>query len=345
MITGVSRFSKTSIFSDLNHLSDITMAEEFASICGIPIECLEQEFGDHITNTRSLPQFHDVENIYDEILAWYDGYSWDGVNRLINPFALLRFFEQEAFESFWFASGSPKFLIDLLKDKTDTYLSLKNMCITEQFLDSFDLNRIAIEALLFQTGYLTVKTVQTYRGVPQYTLDIPNFEVRDALNSRMLEALTDSGDARANTAQIAMRNALEQGDLETVLLQLRSLFSSIPYQLHVSNEAYYHSIFYAVMTVLGFDIAAEVSASRGRVDAVLELQDKVYVMELKYANCEPDASLDTKRALFDKTLDEAMAQIRDKGYSDKYKGSGKTIHEVGFAFLGRDQIEMRSLMM
>ena len=142
-------------------------------------------------------------------------------------------------------------------------------------------------------------------------------------------------------AQKEISDALRAGDLQRVLDMLRGLFASIPYNLHVDLEAYYHSIFYAVMTILGFDMDVEVSVSKGRVDAVLELDEIVYVFEFKYCKQPHDDGPVDKQALFEATLDEAMAQINAKGYAAKYLGSGKTIYQAAFAFLGRDAIEMR----
>jgi len=126
-----------------------------------------------------------------------------------------------------------------------------------------------------------------------------------------------------------------------MLAALKSLFASIPYELLIGKEAYYHSIFYAIITLLGFEIAAEVSVSGGRIDAVLELEDKAYIIEFKYESCEPDAAPEEKQKLIEKALDGGMEQIKGRGYAAKYAGSGKKVHLAAFAFLGRDEIEMR----
>ena len=340
-ITGITKFSKTSIFSALNNLRDITLAEDFAGICGIPTDSLSEHFEEYITELAQHNRFKLCDSIPDEILAWYDGYSWDGYAKLLNPFSLLSFFSDKRIGSYWYATGTPRFLIEIIKKKPESYVSLKNMRITEPALNTFDIERIEIEPLLFQTGYLTVTDVVETKGLPIYVLDIPNNEVRAAFNMQIVSALTESGDVRANQAQIDIGLALESGDLHKMLDILRGLFASIPYQLHVKEEAYYHSIFYAVMTLLGFDMDIEVSTSRGRIDAVLELDDKVYVMEFKYEKCPSDTNAEEKKTLFETVLDDAMKQIYDRGYCDKYKGSGKTIYKAAFAFLGRDEIEMR----
>jgi hypothetical protein len=159
----------------------------------------------------------------------------------------------------------------------------------------------------------------------------------------VISSFTESGEVQAGQAQRAINEALQTGDLQKMLGMLRRLFASIPYQLHVDREAYYHSIFYAVMSVLGFDMDVEVSVSKGRVDAVLELADKVYVMEFKYKDCPPETSAEVKQKLFEAALASGMDQINEKGYSKKYIGSGKTIYQAVFAFLGRDDIEMAVL--
>jgi hypothetical protein len=219
-------------------------------------------------------------------------------------------------------------------------LNLKNLEIMEYMLDAADLEKISIEPLLFQTGYLTVKEVSYEMDGVYYLLCIPNHEVRNAFNMHVISSFTESGEVQAGQAQRVINEALRAGDLQKMLDMLRALFASIPYQLHLDREAYYHSIFYAVMSVLGFDMDVEVSVSKGRVDAVLELADKVYVMELKYKDCPPDTSAETKRELFEAALASGMEQINARGYSNKYIGSGKTVYQAVFAFLGRDDIEM-----
>ena len=339
-LTGVSKFAKTSVFSELNNLIDITLAEDYVNICGFAVEELGKHFSEHIEELKKLKRFQEFESIHDEILKWYDGYSWDGENKVINPFSLLTFFFQKRFGAYWYASGSPKFLIDLIKKDPGGYTDLKNMEMTEYMLDAADFSKLEATPLLFQTGYLTIKDI-VYEGAPVYTLKIPNNEVREAFNKNIIAAFTDSGHTGAESAKMGLSKAFKNGDLQQVLDTLRGLFASIPSNLHIGNEAYYHSIFYAMMDVLGFDMEVEVSVSKGRVDAVIEFGDKAYVMEFKYKRCPPDASPEEKQKLFETALTDGMNQIKDRGYHKKYIGSGKTVYQVAFAFLGRDDIEMR----
>ena len=220
-ITGVTKFTKTAIFSGLNNLKDITLSEDYAGICGIPTDSLDEYFGGYIGQMSTDKRLKKYASIKDEILAWYDGYSWDGESKLLNPFSLLNSFSDRKFKRYWYATGTPSFLIEMIKKKPESYLRLKNLQITEDMLDTFEIERIELEPLLFQTGYLTIKEAADSLGPPVYTLDMPNYEVRDAFSTQIVSALTDSGDVRASQAKLQIGAALESGDLQKMLEILR----------------------------------------------------------------------------------------------------------------------------
>ena len=342
--TGVSKFTKTSVFSSLNNLTDITMIDKYANICGIPVDDLETFFGDRLKDLSEHSSFSQYPCLRGLILKWYDGYSWDGKTKLLNPFGLLSFFQVEQLKSFWYVSGSPKFLIDLIKNKPECVPNLNNLSITEPDLDAIDIGNLEVASLLFQSGYLTVEKiipVEPELDTPQsYILKIPNTEVRQAFFNQLTAGLTENEHIFTTSTFRQIQIALKDGDLQSILNSLKSLFSSIPYQLHVNAEAYYHSIFYAIMTVLGFKIDAEVSVSKGRIDAVLEYKEKIYVFEFKFCKCPSDSNDVEKKKVADKALELGMKQLSERGYADKYKGSGKTVYLAAFAFLGRDSVEM-----
>ena len=341
LITGITKFTKTSVFSGLNNLTDITLLKDFSCICGIPVDELQKYFGEHIKSLASVEELKCYSSIADEILAWYDGYSWDGRNRVINPYSLLSFIKAEEFSSFWFETGTPKFMMDLIKQQPEGYTNLTSFEIGDFALNSFDIDNIEIEPLLFQTGYLTVKDIlRDYRSIA-YLLDIPNLEVRDAFNMHILATFTESGAKSAETAYRRIEKSLRSGDLQDMLQTLRNLFASIPYQIHIKREAYYHSIFCAIINLFGFRLEAESQVATGWMDAALEYGDKVYIVEFKYKSCKKDATEEEKQVLFKEAMDEAMGQIKDRGYAKKYVGSGKTVYLAALAFLGRDDIEMR----
>ena len=200
MITGVTKIIKSSIFSGLNNLLDITLSEEFANICGFPTDCLCEHFGEYIADLYTCKAFMETDDIHNKILEWYDGYSWDGATKLLNPYSLLSFFEQKRFGSYWYESGAPWFLIDIIKKKPASFISLKNLEFEEWMLDAFDIHKIEAEPLMFQTGCLTIKEVVPTDGAPIYVLDIPNFEVRNAFNLQIVSGLTESGDVGTGRA-------------------------------------------------------------------------------------------------------------------------------------------------
>ena len=337
-ITGVTKFARTAIFSGLNNLLDITLLDDYANICGITPDDLEVYFSDRIRELSGRKGFAGIENVYDEILRWYNGYSWDGESKVINPFSLLTFFRHRKFEGFWYSTGTPGFLIDMLKKEPGIFIGLKDSEVTGFMLDSADLDKLDPESIMFQSGYLTIKSIDYSMRPPLYRLTIPNLEVREAFNLHIVSGFTESGDTKADRARIDMLSALRGGDLNKTLEILKGLFASIPYNLHVDEEAYYHSIFYAVMSVLGFDMETEVAVSKGRIDAVLEMSDKIYIIEFKYKKVGADSG--EKEKLIRKALDDGIAQIKSRGYHEKYAGKGKTIYQVAFAFLGRNEIYM-----
>ncbi|MCL1914647.1 MAG: AAA family ATPase [Eubacteriaceae bacterium] len=189
MLTGVSKFAKTSIFSGLNNLVDITLMESYSGICGIGAGDLASHFSDSIDLLAKKDSLRHVGNLYEEILAWYDGYSWDGETRVINPFSLLNFLHRGYFSSFWYSSGAPKFLIDIIKENPELFLELKNLQISEADLDSFDLGKLDLVLLLFQIGYLTVSQVRYERGEPYFHLKIPNREVGESFHMNIIAEL------------------------------------------------------------------------------------------------------------------------------------------------------------
>jgi len=191
-ITGVSKFTITSIFSGLNNIRDITMSEQYANICGILTDDLEVYFNEHIKHLSKLDKFKSVTDLKSEILEWYDGYSWDGTTRVINPYSLLSFFSESSFESFWYVSGTPAFLIDMIKNRPSSFLALNDYEISKRVLDTSDIMKMGLAPLLFQTGYLTVSE-KLIRGLSEsFLLKIPNHEVREAFYLNLIAGYTES---------------------------------------------------------------------------------------------------------------------------------------------------------
>jgi hypothetical protein len=332
-LTGVSKFSKVSIFSGLNNLKDLTLDDKFSTICGITQTELETRFAPYIDE---MAEYHKVteEQVLEQIKKWYDGFSWDAVNYVYNPFSTLLLFDRQKFIDYWFESGSPSFLIDLIKKRNDIDTVLKPFEVAENALDAFDLNNLNTTTLLFQTGYLTVKDIRTksFGEGSILTLTVPNNEVRNGLALHLLSAFANSNITDVSIESNKMMKQLLEGNSEAFNTSLKRLLSRIPYQLHIPNEAYYHSLFLTWLNFMGFTPEAEVSTNIGRMDAVWEWNERVVIAECKYSATETAENL----------IEQAFAQIKARKYAERYEGDNKRIALLAIVFAGK---EVESRMM
>ncbi len=320
-LTGVSKFTKLSLFSGLNNLQDVSLDERFATLLGISQTELEDYFADHLTVLQQKFKLS-REVLLERIRFWYNGYSWDGVSRLYNPFSLLNLFSTLRFGNYWFASGTPRSLIDLVKTQQYDLSRLEHTIISEYLSDTLDLNTLDLPSLLFQTGYLTIQQIHydSYDLSPSYQLVFPNFEVKKSWLNYLLADFTQQPVTTIQPVYVQMLEALEKENLETFIQHLRVLFAKIPYTLHLNKEAYYHSLFYMILTLMGVTIDLEVLTDKGRIDGVLELTEKIYVIEFKYG------------ATLSQLTQQAMAQLKDRRYAERYLATGKKILLLGVAF-------------
>ena len=310
-ITGVSKFSKVSLFSGLNNLIDITLDPAYSAICGYTEADLETLFA---------PELPGLDR--DEIRDWYNGYSWLGEENVYNPFDILLLFHSRKFKAYWFETGTPSFLVETLFQRRVRSLSLEDMVGTDDLLSEFDVDDIATEALLFQTGYLTIARAEPRGGEMFYRLGYPNREVRQSLNRSLLNHLTGSppqqSEHRARLYDLLLAN--DFAGLETLF---RAFFASIPYEWYTSNdiasyEGYYASVFYSYFAALESDVTVEDSSSHGRLDMAVRFNDNVYLFEFKVVEMEPEGA--------------AMAQLKERRYADKYRGLGRPIYLVAVEF-------------
>ena len=315
-VTGVSMFSRVSLFSGLNNLLNISLDPHYATICGYTEADLDTVFA---------PELPGLDR--NEVREWYNGYHWLGDARLYNPFDLLLLFETRSFEAHWFETGSPNFLFRMMMDREVSPLELEQRTTDARQLSRFDVDDIGIEALLFQTGYLTI-TARERRGPRTlYTLDYPNFEVRQSLNDGLLGYVTDQGDETADQGD-ELGRLLADNDFEGFADRLRSFFAGIPCQWQGRNgparhEAWYAGMLYACFRTIGLDLRVEESSSRGRADMVVLHADQVFVFEFKMAGGAEDG---------DAAARQAIGQIRERGYAEKYRNRNEPIHLVGVAF-------------
>ena len=306
-LTGVSKFSKVSLFSGLNNLIDITLEPEYSAICGYTEADLDTVFA---------PELPGLDR--DEIRRWYNGYGWLGEEKVYNPFDVLLLFRRRRFGAYWFETGTPTFLIDTLVARGVGSLALEGMFAGDALLSAFDVDHIATEALLFQTGYLTIQGEEDLGGERSYRLGYPNREVRQSLNRSLLDRLADNP-SHGTRFGARLYRVLRANDFDGLEAMLEAFFAGIPYQWHTRNdiadyEGYYASVFYACFAAAGLDVTVEDSTSRGRVDMTVVFDDHVYLFEFKVVESTPEGA--------------AMAQLRERRYAEKYRGTGRSIHLI-----------------
>ncbi len=315
LLTGVSKFSRVSIFSELNNLPDLTLHPRYTTLLGYTQTELERYFTDRLD--QLAPQFGGRETLLAQIRQWYNGYSWDATHYVYNPFSVLNFFDQGRFQNFWFETGTPTFLVKLLN--CERKYDLENAQARPLVFSSFELERIQPLALLFQTGYVTIKAVDDDQI---YTLSYPNYEVKDSLLQYLLAEYSHQYPSDTSLLAFQMKQALEQDDLPAFVAALNGLFASIPYQIFIADrEAFYHAVTFLALSLVGSFVQVEVSQAKGRPDAVVHTSETIYVLEFKL-----NASAGRHSA------EAALEQIRQQGYATPYLNQGKVVKAVGLNF-------------
>ncbi|MDD2741352.1 MAG: ATP-binding protein [Rhodocyclaceae bacterium] len=310
-LTGVSKFSKVSIFSGLNNLNDITLDAAYSAICGYTDSDIDRVFA---------PELPGLDR--DEIRSWYNGYNWGG-EAVYNPFDLLLLFSKRAFRPYWFETGTPTFLVDLMIQRQTFTPDLSRQHSSLELLSAFDVDHIEAAALLFQTGYTTIHAVEEYLpGQQVYTLGYPNKEVQTSLNNALLPALGLDGQ-RAFTQRLNLLSHLRAQDFSGLAQHFSSLYASIPHDWYRNNpiaqyEGYYASVFYSHIAALGLDISVEDATHQGRVDMSVRFNGQVWLFEFKVVELSPEG--------------KALAQLKAKNYAEKYKSRGEPIHLIGIEF-------------
>ncbi len=322
-LTGVSKFSHVSIFSDLNNLTDITSESHFATMLGYTQQELEARFGDRIKQVAEQQEIS-KEKLLEKIKAWYNGYRFHPKAQTVyNPVSLVQFFRNDGeFSNYWFQTGTPTFLLELMKDRHFNYAEAMQNPVSESFFSSFEISTLDPLVLLYQTGYLTIdKAVDTpvpytNRTVRNYYLHFPNLEVEESFNECVLEHYISLKKGRAQKFAEDLVVAVGDGNVEQFIDILKTVFAAIPYTLHLKGEQNYQTVFFVICDMLRLLVQAEDCTNDGRVDLVVEAGNWTYIIEFK----------------LDKTAEEAMKQIHEKNYAQRYKYRGKRIMLIGINF-------------
>ncbi|KZX12318.1 ATP-binding protein [Methanobrevibacter curvatus] len=328
-LTGISKFAKTSIFSDLNHVEDITINPKFSTICGYTQEDLETHFNEYLFNLSNDTKMS-YEKLIKAIKNCYNGYSWDGMNFVYNPFSILNLFSSGEFLNYWSDSGTPELLVDILKN-TDADLNVLAKKKSE-FVGSFpnfELNNMDFDTVLLQTGYLTIQKKEISPPKPPlYTTAIPNKEVEDSLFSYILGIYTNYSAEKVEPLTRSMLKYIYNQDSEGLQKSFEVLLHKIPNliygELKREIEAHYKILAISWLQLLGFDIESEIMTLKGRLDAMVKHKDFYMIVEFKFSD----------KKSFQKMFDEAENQIIEKGYYKPYQN--KKIIVLSIAFKPRD---------
>jgi hypothetical protein len=318
-LTGVSKFSKVSVFSGMNNLTDLTLHRRFATVCGYTQHDLETAFAQHL---------HGVDR--DELRNWYNGYRFLG-EAVYNPYDILLFLQGDrVFRNYWFETGTPSFLVKLIQSHEYFLPDLDSPEVGEELLGSFELESIEPITLLFQSGYLTIKESRTVMDRQVYRLEFPNREVKTAFNEYLIQGYAGISREKLQYEQ-STYDALIRADLSLLESTIRRLFASIPYRNFThfdrSNfEGYYASVLYAFFAAVNCEIVPEDITNHGQADMTIKIGDTVYVMEIKVtAETEsPD--------------NPALRQVKVRNYAQKYVGApGSRVFEVGMIFSSKER--------
>jgi hypothetical protein len=320
LITGVTKFSKVSIFSDMNQLRDISLTDEYAAVCGITEEELQETF---------KPEVHALADknklTYESALARlkeeYDGYHFsDNSPDIYNPFSVLNTFVELKFGDYWFKTGTPAFLIKLIRQSNfDTLQFQDNIVVDIDSLTNFRYGNPDPVPVLFQSGYLTIKDYDS--SDDSYTLGFPNKEVEQGFLKALLPMYLDEAESPRDFDARKFKNDLLAQDIEAFITRLIALFSAVPHGEDAGHEHYYQSIFYIIFNLIGQFITVEEHTYKGRSDAVVQTKNAIFVFEFKLNSGDSDT-----------VVQSALEQIEQTGYAERYVASPKKLYKIGVQF-------------
>ena len=314
-ITGVTKFAQLGVFSNLNQLMDISMNPAYATVCGLTRKEIEREFQPELA---ALGELHKLtyQQTMDKLTWLYDGYRFSplGQEGIYNPFSILNVFSSLLFQNYWFSSGTPTMLVDMLK-KTDYDLrQLDGIEVPQAALTDYRADFHNPVPIIYQSGYLTIKGYD--EELHFYRLGYPNAEVKYGWLNFITPYYTPLSEANAPFYIGKFSQELRAGDVDAFMERLRAFFAGVPYELNDETERHYQIIFYIVFKLLGQYVEAEVRSARGRADAVVKTADYIYVFEFKLNG----------------SVDEALHQIDDRGYLIPYTADGRQLVKVGASF-------------
>jgi hypothetical protein len=314
-LTGVTKFSQVSVFSELNNLIDISLNPDYYDICGFTQQELETDFQPEIDwvlqNNKSTRQEYLTRLKY-----FYNGYRFsEKADTVYNPYGLLyHFFNKGKFDSYWFSTGTPTFLVKLIEAQKIDILSIEKKSFTLTGLQKFNADNMDCIAVLYQSGYLTIADYNDQFG--EYILDYPNEEVRSAFANALLEHYVRAPSQEVDSLAVRLPKALAEGNIDGAMNELIPFLAAIPYDITIKQEKYYQTVIHLIFRMLGLYCQSEVKTAAGRIDTLVETGNYIYCFEFK----------------LDGTAEEALRQIDTKTYLLPLHGKGKTLVKIGAAF-------------
>jgi len=313
-ITGVSKFSKVSIFSDLNNLIDLTMTPGEATLLGYTHDELKRFFPETLKKIAAANGL-DAEGAFAKVIEWYDGYRFHPTaERVVNPVSFGLCAKNGEFQNYWANTATPTFLIDALKVHP---LDFSTIDLDQSALEAYEPENPRIETLLYQTGYLTITGFEQFDSLRSFSLGFPNREVENSFLTCLAPVYAGLERSRSESAQLAAVKALYSGDVEKFVKALRCFFANIPYNLtDRQNEQMWQTIVYVILKAIGVAVHAEVMTNEGRIDMTCETPACIWLVEFK----------------LDRPAEEALAQIDERGYAEKFDLTGKKVLKLGLSF-------------
>ncbi|GEM49286.1 ATP-binding protein [Deinococcus cellulosilyticus] len=312
ILTGVSRFGKLSLFSDLNNLYDATLDPRFAELCGYTREELQGKFADQHGRAQEHLKMEPAP-YWEMVRRWYNGYSWDGQCKVYCPFSMLVFLQNPGFKGHWYETGTPTFLLKLVRQEAYTPFEFEDFTAPGSVLTTASIDQMSPIGLMFQTGYLTIKSIEHTAGGTLYDLTYPNEEVRQAFSQGLLNEYIQRPQY-SEILGVRLQAALEKQNWEAFFAQVNTTLAGVPYEIFPRKEAFFNSLMHLMLMSTGLPTLSQVQTSKGRMDTVIELEKQVFIFEFK----------------LDGTAQEALEQIKGAGYGEKYLG--KRVVMVGVNF-------------
>ena len=321
-MTGITKFSQLSIFSELNNITNVSMDEPYAGICGITKEELLTQMSGDIDELAEKLELSREETI-QELKDHYDGYHfcWPSPD-VFNPYSLLNCFAKQEMDDYWFGSGTPTYLINMMRKYEFLPADLgETIEVGKKDFDAPTETMTTIVPLLYQSGYVTIKGYD--KPTKLYQLALPNQEIRVGLYGSLLPHYLTDKSAKANTTIAKMSVLVKKGDMDAAFCLLNDFLETVPYCDNTHYEGHWQQTLYIMFALLtNYDILVEQHTAKGRIDITMETADTIYVMELK----------------FNKSAEEALAQIEAKHYADAFKMSGKKVVKIGLNFSVKDEV-------